>query len=215
VSNLPGLTRLVFDMPKAVSVALKANGDTAELAFDAPLRLAAGDAKAQLAPAVLDLRSEADEGAMRVWLTLAPGHEIRGFRDDDSYVLDIVKPKPTEAPAAAGPVLAVEPALPAATARSAGQNASAPPEPVRTAPRPAVKNPRAGGAGAAVRARSCDRDDRPGWPRASVPVRGPHPGGRFRACGHRHRRVREPGPDRGPRLAGRRRCGGRPRRNCA
>jgi tetratricopeptide (TPR) repeat protein len=96
VSRLPTLTRLTFDAPMAVPVSLKTEGNDVEILFDAPLRLETGDAKGRLAPAVLGLHGETAESVLRVSLALADGYEVRSFREDETFVVDVAKSKSAE-----------------------------------------------------------------------------------------------------------------------
>jgi hypothetical protein len=93
VSTLPTLTRLVFSAPDGVPVAFSTKDGAADLAFGAPFTLTADGDRAQLSPAVTGLATDPGPKSLGIRLTLGPGYAARGFREDDTYVVDVEKPK--------------------------------------------------------------------------------------------------------------------------
>jgi tetratricopeptide (TPR) repeat protein len=140
VAKLPTLTRLVLEGVGGVPVSLAAKGPEAEVRIEAPATLALGGARAQMGPAVRSLEVEASGASARLKLVLEEGYEARGFREDDSFVVDVAKPRlaavpapePAAEPAEAAPAAMAEPeAKPApravqATPQGAPQAASQP-----------------------------------------------------------------------------------------
>jgi hypothetical protein len=140
IAQLPTLTRAVFIPPKIAPVSFRTSGNEVSLHFDAPLTLEAGKLKPQLGAAVRAISAQPANGALVVKLTLEPGYEARGFREDETFVVDLAKPKPaapsealgTEAQGAAG-----QPATLSNVAQ-AGAAAVPPPRPAAGLVRPAV-----------------------------------------------------------------------------
>jgi hypothetical protein len=141
VAQLPTLTRAVFVPPKLVPISLKANNGEVELLFEASLTLETGKLKSQLGAAVRAVAAQPGPGFLTVKLTLEPGYEARGFREDETFVLDLAKPKPAapavgEAAPAGGNGVVEQPDL----ASSAVAN-GAPTPPKTAAGLPAVAAP--------------------------------------------------------------------------
>ena len=111
VAQLPTLTRLVFAAGPSVPIALETAGEEVELRFGAAVSLDLGETRGRLAPAVRDVTLEEAAGGVVLKLLLAEGHEARGFRENEGFVLDIASP--AHARAAAPPVEALAPAEPA------------------------------------------------------------------------------------------------------
>ncbi|WP_188312098.1 tetratricopeptide repeat protein [Salinarimonas soli] len=149
VAVLPTLTRIVFEPPGVVPIDFKAEGEAVELRFDGPLTLDASDARARLLGQVRGLTGETLGGTLVVRLQLEPGRTARGFREDETYVVDIERP-PTKAPepapdaakAASEKPAPEKPApRPSFSANAAREGAREPAAPVREAPKPAPEKP--------------------------------------------------------------------------
>ncbi|HYF53069.1 MAG TPA: tetratricopeptide repeat protein [Salinarimonas sp.] len=133
VAVLPTLTRVVFEPPGLVPVDYKASGDIVDLRFEGALTLDAPEARARLAGQVRALTSETVAGGLHVQLRLEPGRVARGFREDETFVVDIERsvPPPKAEPAAA-PASPPRPAPPPFSPAAAREPASKPPaEPAR------------------------------------------------------------------------------------
>lgn len=85
----PTFTRYLFDLPETTPVSTERGKDTLTLSFAAPLRFDLADAKATL-PSVLksiDTAAEADSTVVK--FVFADKADIRSFREDNSYVVDV------------------------------------------------------------------------------------------------------------------------------
>lgn len=141
IAQLPTLTRAVFTPPKVAPVSFETNGSEVSLRFDAPFTLETGKLRAQLGASVRAISAQAGEGALVVKLSLAEGYEARGFREDETFVVDVVKQKPA-APAAAdaaGPDAGVQQAAPPTSPGPTQANAAASPSMPRPTPAVPVK----------------------------------------------------------------------------
>jgi hypothetical protein len=94
IGTTPAFTRVVFETPVVAPVDFVKNGDRAELIFDANLQLDAAKLKAALPPMIVGVEATADNGQLHVAIDLPSGAEVRGFREDETYVIDITPPKP-------------------------------------------------------------------------------------------------------------------------
>lgn len=94
VGTTPTFSRLVFELPVFAPVDLSKDQDRVDLAFLANLRLDAARLKAALPSLIKDVQVETADGQLKIGLTTAPGVDVRGFREDDNYVLDLAPPKP-------------------------------------------------------------------------------------------------------------------------
>ena len=69
------------------------NGDTAELIFR-QLRIDAVRLKAQLPESVTSVEAESETGMLRLVLGIPAAIDVRGFREDESFAVDIQTPRP-------------------------------------------------------------------------------------------------------------------------
>lgn len=151
IGTTPTFTRVIFEMPVVAPVGFKRDGDAVELLFESNLKLDAARLKAALPTAVQGVESFADAGTLRVTLTVPSDVDVRGFREDDTYVVDIPSPKPAPKVAANGKPEAPK-ADPKADPKGDPKTAKAPAEASpETAARPLVegKEPAKGEAPAA------------------------------------------------------------------
>lgn len=123
VAQLPTLTRIVFEPPGVVPISFKASGAEVEILFDAPLTLDPAQAKGRLASVVRNLSASPSNSSLLVTMTLEPGREARGFREDDTFVVDIAKPKAEQRTSEAG----VAPPKPPEEGRRDGTAPDSPP----------------------------------------------------------------------------------------
>jgi tetratricopeptide (TPR) repeat protein len=100
VGTTPTFTRVMFQMPVVSPVEFIRSGDTAELIFQNSFRIDAARLKAQLPESVTSVEAESETGMLRVVLGIPASVDVRGFREDDSYAIDI--PTPRLAPKVAG-----------------------------------------------------------------------------------------------------------------
>ncbi|MET7242441.1 hypothetical protein ABZT49_03665 [Methylobacterium sp. EM32] len=92
VATLPTLTRLSVRLPREAEVALERAGAEVRLRIPGAYTIDSTEARAALRPAATALATEAGTDAARLALTLGEGFTAEGYREDDSYVLDLVKP---------------------------------------------------------------------------------------------------------------------------
>jgi tetratricopeptide (TPR) repeat protein len=85
----PSFTRFVFELPEAMQVAVDHTKDKVSLLFDAPLTFDLADVKSVLPPAVTAIQSETNEESAEVVLTLGDKVDIRTFREEASFVIDV------------------------------------------------------------------------------------------------------------------------------
>jgi tetratricopeptide (TPR) repeat protein len=89
VVKQPTFTRYVFQLPDATAVAANHVRDKLTLTFDAVLKFDLADAKATLPPMVEAIDSALEGEAVTVRFTLADKVDIRTFREDNSYIVDV------------------------------------------------------------------------------------------------------------------------------
>lgn len=92
VAHLPTLTRLSVRLPREAEVGLERAGSEIRLRIPGTYTIESTEARAGLRPAATALAAEAGTDAARLTVTLAEGYTADGYREDDSYVLDLVKP---------------------------------------------------------------------------------------------------------------------------
>ena len=85
----PTFTRYVFMLPELIGVSADNTKDKLTLTFDAALRFDLADVKATLPPAIEAVDSELDQEAVLVRFTFAGKVDVRTFREDNSYVVDV------------------------------------------------------------------------------------------------------------------------------
>ncbi len=120
----PTHTRLVFEMPSVVPVRHRRVDDKLEITFDAGFKIDAARLKAQVGDAMKSVEQTATQSESRFVIALPDKYEGAGFREDDTFVVDIIPPEATarrESPEAA--------ALRAATAAAAAESKPAAPSP--------------------------------------------------------------------------------------
>jgi tetratricopeptide (TPR) repeat protein len=109
VGQLPTLRRLSFELPRMAEITAHQNGTRFEMLFEAPFRVDENRLRTELGPSVTNLSAEAGDGALRLAFDLPDGVEARGFREDDSYVVDIPSPKPAKVERASPETLPARP----------------------------------------------------------------------------------------------------------
>jgi tetratricopeptide (TPR) repeat protein len=95
VATQPTFTRYVFAVPTVTSVSADRSKDRLVLNFDSPLTFDLADAKAALPGAIQELSSELDGDAALVRFIFTDKADVRTFRDDNGYVVDVVNPDTT------------------------------------------------------------------------------------------------------------------------
>ena len=99
VGTTSALSRIVFETPEIVPVSLQAGDNSAELIFDAALRLDGPALKAALPEWVTSVQVTPGMETLKLSLGLAPGVQINGFREDEAYAIDIVPARSAAGPA--------------------------------------------------------------------------------------------------------------------
>ncbi len=89
VVKQPTFTRYVFQLPEATTIAADHARDKLTLTFDAVLNFDLADAKAVLPPMVEAIDSALEGEAVIVRFKLSDKVDIRTFREDNSYVVDV------------------------------------------------------------------------------------------------------------------------------
>jgi tetratricopeptide (TPR) repeat protein len=92
VATQPTFTRFVFDVPNQTGVTANRAKDRLILNFDAPLTFDLADAQAAMPAGVQEISSELDTDSSLVRFLLDAKVDLRTFRDDNGYVVDVVKP---------------------------------------------------------------------------------------------------------------------------
>jgi len=92
VATQPTFTRYVFDISNQTSVAADRSKDRLILNFDSPLTFGLADAQAALPKAVEDISSELDNDSALVRFIFAAKVDVRTFRDEQGYVVDVFNP---------------------------------------------------------------------------------------------------------------------------
>ena len=142
VATQPTFTRYVFALPDQTSVTADRAADRLTLVFDAPIKFDFGDAEAELPASIAVIKSEVEEASTLVRFSFAEKVDVRSFRDDQTYVVD-VDHAPDKAGAKSG---AAENATPgmiraAAAVEKAAAESSAPAAPAPAPPPPPQEEP--------------------------------------------------------------------------
>ena len=90
VATQPTFTRYVFDVPKNTTVSADRAKEKLTLGFDAPIKFDLADAQAALPKTVNAIGSELKDASVSVSFDLAGKVDVRTFRDDKGYVVDVV-----------------------------------------------------------------------------------------------------------------------------
>ena len=149
VATQPTFTRYLFDVPKNTTVSADRAKDKLTLGFDAPIKFDLADAQAALPKTVNAIASELKDASTSVSFDLAGKVDVRTFRDDKGYVVDVVNadnkveqpsavlPAPQQSVAPAAAPAQTTPASPAAKQSAAdGSGAS-----VAAADKPSIAAP--------------------------------------------------------------------------
>jgi len=106
VGTQPTFTRYVFELPELVPVTTDRVKDKLTLLFDAPLRFDLADAQAALPPTIAAIEARQGDGTVSVRFDLNEGLEVRTFREDNNFIVDVLAVEAKERPvdlAAAAP----------------------------------------------------------------------------------------------------------------
>ncbi|ADZ69971.1 hypothetical protein [Polymorphum gilvum] len=89
IGEHPTFTRLVFDWSIRFDTAFVREEDIVRVTFNHPAQLDIGNLRARLPKGVIDATSFIDEGKLKFLMRLEPSVDIRAFREDQTYVIDI------------------------------------------------------------------------------------------------------------------------------
>jgi tetratricopeptide (TPR) repeat protein len=102
VATQPTFTRYIFDITDQTSVSAERSKDRLVLNFDAPLSFDLADAQAALPSAVEGLTSELETDTSLIRFAFGSKVDVRTFRDEKGYVVDVVDPSNGDKPSQAG-----------------------------------------------------------------------------------------------------------------
>ncbi|HET7678988.1 MAG TPA: tetratricopeptide repeat protein [Xanthobacteraceae bacterium] len=94
VGKQPTFTRYSFDLPRSVAVANDRVKNEIKLTFDAPLKFDLADAQAEQPASLESIETEANSDSISLRFILAAKVDVRTFREEGSYVVDIGHPDP-------------------------------------------------------------------------------------------------------------------------
>jgi tetratricopeptide (TPR) repeat protein len=89
VGRQPTFTRYVFELPELTAVAAERDKDQLKLVFDAQLKFDLASAKASLPPIVEAIDAESGEQSATVSFSFIGKVDVRSFREDNNFVLDV------------------------------------------------------------------------------------------------------------------------------
>src|SRR5215470_502062 len=161
VALQPTFSRYIFELPELIGVTNERGKDKLTLVFDKMMKFDLSAAKSPLPPMVASIDSETGEQSTSVTFSFIGKIDLRSFREDNNFVLDIMtldgRPNPVDLIPRAGPPRALRPdtderapapigdlqppqTAPAqvATQAAAQAPAAAPRAPAPAAPAPAV-----------------------------------------------------------------------------
>ncbi len=92
VATEPTFTRYVFDAPNDTAVSANRDQDRLIVKFDEPATFDLGEAEATLPAAIEEISSELDQDSSLVRFIFAAKVDVRSFRDEQGFVVDIGKP---------------------------------------------------------------------------------------------------------------------------
>ena len=180
VASQPTFMRYIFDLPELIGVAAHNDKDRLTLTFDALLKFDLADAKATLPPVIASIDSEIDQEAVLVRFAFGGKVDVRTFREDLSYVVDVT---PTEAKSQRSEASVRSDELSAFVADLANRKRRRPPPCRRRRPcrrglrlraaTPAAANAAGTGRGSAPAARGCRSRRPPPATPAAEPERAP------------------------------------------
>ena len=107
VATEPTFTRYIFGVPDQISVAAEREKTGLTLAFDAPLKFDLGDIEAALPRAVAAIKTQLQDASASVHFDLLANVNVRTFRDENGYAVDIVGAE--SKPGASGAALSATP----------------------------------------------------------------------------------------------------------
>jgi tetratricopeptide (TPR) repeat protein len=92
VATQPTFTRYIFDFPELVAASADNGKDKLTLTFDGAYKFDLADAVAALPPMVTSISSEPERDTATVRFNFSTFVDVRTFREDNSYILDVISP---------------------------------------------------------------------------------------------------------------------------
>src|SRR5829696_1911974 len=108
----PTFVRFVFEMPDGVNVSSVLNDQKLTLQFNSVLNFDLADAKVAAPPNIASINQRADVDSSAVDIVLIGEVDVRSFREEKNYVIDVAFQQ-AEKPAVAEPQVAAKPVAPA------------------------------------------------------------------------------------------------------
>ena len=132
----PTFVRFVFEMPDGVSVSSVLNDQRLSLLFNAALTFDLADAKVAAPSNIASINQKIERETSLVEVVLIGDVDVRSFREEKNYIIDVAFQQPEKPPAQRSP-LADASHAPAAAAPAAAPAASARPPAETSGSRPA------------------------------------------------------------------------------
>ena len=99
VGTQPTFTRYVFGLPQATAVTTDRAKDRLIVLFDAPLRFDLADAQSAPPPGVGAIAARPGAGKTAVQFDFTDGPDVRTFREDNNFIVDVLTAEPKDVPA--------------------------------------------------------------------------------------------------------------------
>jgi tetratricopeptide (TPR) repeat protein len=90
----PTFTRYTFGLPALIAVSTERGDDKMTMTFEAPLRFDLGDVLAALPPTVSNVEAQARADSALVQFDFVGKVDVRTFREDNNYIVDIQTSRP-------------------------------------------------------------------------------------------------------------------------
>jgi len=99
VGTQPTFTRYVFGLPQVTAVTTDRASDKLTVLFDTPFRFDLADAQAALPPTVAAIAARPGEGKTAVQFDFINGPDVRTFREDNNFIVDVLTAEARDVPA--------------------------------------------------------------------------------------------------------------------
>src|SRR5262249_13638420 len=99
VGTQPTFTRYVFGLPQATAVTTDRTKDRLIVLFDASLRFDLADAQTAPPPGVATIAARPGAGKTAVQFDFTDGPDVRTFREDNNFIVDVLTAEPKDVPA--------------------------------------------------------------------------------------------------------------------
>jgi hypothetical protein len=99
VGTQPTFTRYVFGLPQTTAVTTDRTKDRLIVLFDAPLRFDLADAQTAPPAGVATIAARPGAGKTAVQFDFTNGPDVRTFREDNNFIVDVLTAEPKDVPA--------------------------------------------------------------------------------------------------------------------